>query len=208
MAILVVVVAGGTMLGAQNSASLNPSIPDSSSILEPYSIPESSAPQLMARALPGAYSIPPSCSVPILPSILTEEEIKLRQFQADFAKYIEGQAELDQAAALTTLQDVMAIKKFQLDCEIKVLRAKEILRIGRPQPTPDELAVTDQEIELRKRQLAIAKQLDDDEIVAHEAGLVTLNRVWTARRNRIDAEILLLQATVKQKNQSEQQGPE
>lgn len=160
--------------------------------------------RLIARALPGVYSMPPVCSVPIIPSIVTEEEVTLRQFQADFAKYIQGQAALDQEAAITALQDVLAIERFQLDCEILVIRAQQILRAGPPPATPADLAITTKEIELRKRQLAIAKQLDEDEILAHEAGIVSLNRVWSARRARIDAEILLLQATVKQSMQNDQ----
>ncbi len=164
--------------------------------------------RLIARALPGTYSVPTTCSVPIIPSILTAEELELRQFQADFAKYIHEQAKLDQEVAITTLQDVLAIEKFQLDCEIKVIQAQELLRAGLPQPTPEELAVNAKEVELRKRQLAIAKRLDDDEIIAHEAGAVSFNRVWAARRARIDAEILMQQATVKQKMLNEQRHSE
>jgi hypothetical protein len=191
IAILVVVMAGVSTatLGAQRGVSQSTDTADS---------------PLIARALPGLYSIPSSCSVPLIPSILTEEEIQLRQFQADFAKYIQEQAKLDQAANLTSQQDVWAIEKFQLDCEIMVIRAQQILRAGVPQPTPEELTVTPKEIELRKRQLAIAKEIDDYEITAHEAGIATLNRVWSARRGRIDAEILLLQSTVKQRIRNEQ----
>lgn len=170
------------------------------------SSPEQPDSRLIARALPGVYSVPQSCSVPIIPSIVTEQEIELRQYQADFAKYIEEQAELDRQANLTSSQDMLAIEKFRLDCEIKVLQARQMLQVANerpPQFTP-ELAITSREVALRKRQLEIAKQIDDDEIVSHEAGVASLNRVWTARRDRIDAEILMLQAQVKQDMQNEQ----
>ena len=159
---------------------------------------------LIARALPGVYSVPSSCSVPIIPSIVTAEEIELRQFQADFAKYIEEQAELDRQASLTNSQDVLAIEKFRLDCEIKVLQARQILAApASPAATPN-LGITSQEVALRKRQLDIAKQIDDGEIIAHDAGVASLNRVWAARRDRIDAEILMLQATIQQERQRQQ----
>ncbi len=165
---------------------------------------------LMARALPGVYVVPQSCSVPIISSIVTEKEIELRQYQADFAKYIEEQAELDRQANLTSSQDLLAIEKFRLDCEIKVLQARQMLEAGNQQSSQFtlELAVTSREVSLRKRQLEIAKQIDHDEIISHEAGVVSLNRVWTARRDRIDAEILMLQATVKQEMQQARSNPE
>ncbi|MEM7062102.1 MAG: hypothetical protein AAF572_02935 [Cyanobacteria bacterium P01_B01_bin.77] len=156
---------------------------------------------IAARALPGVYSVPSSCSVPIIPAIVTENEIDLRQYQADFAKFIEEQAKLDREASLTLQRDVLAIERFRLDCEIKVLQAKQSLETGSAVPF-SRVSVTPQEIELRKRQLAIAKQIDAEEGVAQEAGIASINRVWTARRALIDAEILLLQATVQQRLQN------
>ena len=164
----------------------------------------SSDAMLIARALPGVYAVPSTCSVPIIPSIITEEELQLRQYQTDFAKYIEEQAELDRQAALTAKRDVLSIEKFRLDCEIMLMRAKQLLEVkdtALPLPNPK---VTPQEVAFRKRQFQIAKEIDNDEIIAHEAGVASLNRVWTARRERIDAEILLLQATVQQEIQSMQ----
>lgn len=159
---------------------------------------EPSDAQLIARALPGVYTIPASCSVPIIPAILTETEVELRQYQADFAKFIEEQAKLDEAAALTHERDVLAIERFRLDCDIRVLQAKQILQAASTPPLPN-LPVTLQEVELRQRQFDLAKQIDNYEALAQEAGVASIDRVWRARRNRIDAEILLLQATVHQK---------
>ncbi|MDV3349312.1 hypothetical protein D0962_01555 [Leptolyngbyaceae cyanobacterium CCMR0082] len=160
--------------------------------------------RLIARALPGVYAVPSTCSVPIIPSIITEEEIQLRQYQTDFAKYIEEQAELDRQAALTAKRDVLSIEKFRLDCEIMVLHAKQLLEAKDMALPLSEPTVTSQEVAFRKRQFQIAKEIDNDEIIAHEAGVASLNRVWTARRERIDAEILLLQATVQQEAQDRQ----
>lgn len=162
---------------------------------------------LAARALPGVYSVPSSCSVPIIPAIVTENEIELRQYQADFAKFIEEQAKLDREASLTLQRDVLAIERFRLDCEIKVLQAKQSLQTGSAVPLPS-VPVTPQEIELRKRQLAIAKQIDAEEGAAQEAGIASINSVWAARRTRTDAEILLLQATVQQRLQTPQRTSE
>lgn len=160
-------------------------------------------PLMASRALPGVYSVPSSCSVPIIPAIVTESEIELRQHQADFAKFIEEQAKLDRAASLTLQRDVLAIERFRLDCEIKVLQAKQGLQTNSTVPLPN-VPVTPQEIELRKRQLAIARQIDAEEGVAQEAGIASINSVWAARRTRIDAEILLLQSTVQQRLQNTQ----
>lgn len=172
----------------------------------PPTSPNQSDTPLIARALPGVYAVPSSCSVPIIPSIVTAEEIELRQYQAEFAKYIEEQAELDRQANLTNSQDVLAIEKFRLDCEIKVLQARQILEARTQQSQPDtpNIAVTAREVALRQRQLDIAKQIDEGEIISHEAGVVSLNRVWTARRERIDAEILMLQTTIQQERQNQQ----
>ncbi|MGD1949955.1 MAG: hypothetical protein ACFB14_09940 [Leptolyngbyaceae cyanobacterium] len=152
---------------------------------------------LIARALPGVYTVPSACSVPIIPALLTPDEIELREYQADFAKYIEEQATQEQEVNLTAQRDVLAIERFRLDCEIMLLQARQLLDTDAPILVGPK--VTDQEIELRKRQVQLAQQIDDKEIVSHEAGVASLNRVWTARRARIDAEILLLQATVKQR---------
>lgn len=168
-------------------------------------------PNLIARAIPGKYTIPPSCSVPIIPSVLTEEEIQLRQYLVDFAKYIEEQAELDLEANLTVRQDVLGIEKFRLECEIMVLQAQQILQTNNQHdstPSIPEPNITTREVALRQRQFDIAKQIDADELVSHEAGLVSLNRVWTARRTRTDAEILLLQAIVQRDMQNKQTSPE
>ncbi|MEM7064332.1 MAG: hypothetical protein AAF572_14345 [Cyanobacteria bacterium P01_B01_bin.77] len=159
-----------------------------------------SDPQLMAaRALPGVYSVPSFCSVPIIPAIVTEDEIELRQYQADFAKF----AKLDREASLTLQRDVLAIERFRLDFEVKVLQAKQSLQTGSSVPLP-RVPVTPQEVELRKRQVAIAKQIDAEESVAQEAGIASINSVWAARRTLIDTEILLLQATVQQRLQNTQ----
>ncbi|MEM1251154.1 MAG: hypothetical protein AAGI69_01885 [Cyanobacteria bacterium P01_H01_bin.21] len=158
---------------------------------------------LIARApLPGVYTVPSSCSVPIIPALLTPDEIELREYQADFAKYIEEQATQEQEINLTAQRDVLAIERFRLDCEIMLLQARQLLDSDTSILIGPK--VTDQEIELRKRQVQLAQQIDDKEIVSHEAGVASLNRVWTARRARIDAEILLLQATVKQRLQTRQ----
>ena len=158
---------------------------------------------LIARApLPGVYTVPSSCSVPIIPALLTPDEIELREYQADFAKYIEEQATQEQEVNLTAERDVLAIERFRLDCEIILLQARQLLDTDTPVLVGPK--VTDQEIELRKRQVQLAQQIDDKEIVSNEAGVASLNRVWTARRARIDAEILLLQATVKQRLQTRQ----
>ena len=188
---VVVIIAGVST--AMSAAQRSPALPTSSEHTP-----------LIARALPGVYSVPSSCSVPIIPSIVTPEEIELRQFQADFAKYIEEQADLDRQANLTNSQDVLAIEKFRLDCEIKVLQAQQILTAPASSTASPNSGITAQEVALRKRQLDIAKQIDDGEIIAHDAGVASLNRVWTARRDRIDAEILMLQATIQQERQTPQ----
>lgn len=163
-------------------------------------VPVPSDTQLMAaRALPGVYSVPSSCSVPVIPAIVTENEIELRQYQADFAKFIEEQAKLDREASLTLQRDVLAIEKFRLDCDIKVMQARQSLGSTAPLPS---VPATPLVVELRKRQLAIAKQIDAEETVAQEAGIASINSVWAARRTLIDTEILLLQATVQQRLQN------
>lgn len=155
---------------------------------------------IAARALPGIYSVPATCSVPIIPAIVTNEEIRLRQYQLDFANFIEEQANLDREAALTTSRDVLSIEKYRLDCEIMLLRAKQALAADSALPS---VQVTSQEIDLRTRQFAIAKQLDEEEAIAQEVGVASLNRVWAARRSRIDSEILLVQAKVQKQLQDE-----
>ncbi|MEM9483116.1 MAG: hypothetical protein AAGA83_05435 [Cyanobacteria bacterium P01_F01_bin.116] len=187
MAILVIIVAGTAVLGASNSQ-------------QAVELPASS--QIAARALPGIYSVPSSCSVPIIPAIITEQEIELRQYQLDFAKFIEEQATLDKEAALTSSRDVLAIEKFRIDCEIMVTRAKQILTSEDVSPLPT-IQVTPQEVELRKRQFEIAKQIDEEEATAQEAGVASLNRVWAARRSRTDSEILFIQAKIQEKLQEE-----
>ena len=159
--------------------------------------------RLMARALSGAYTIPAACSVPIIPALVTEAEIELRQYQADFARFIEEQAELDHEVNLTSQRDVLAIEKFRLDCEIRLTRAQQVLQSNNIEPKFD-IAITPREVELRKRQFELAKQIDNDAVVAQEAGVASLNRLWSARRGRIDADILLTQATVQQKMQARQ----
>lgn len=173
--------------------------------IQPSAIPSSAPPpqsdsRLMARALSGAYTIPTACSVPIIPALVTEAEIELRQYQADFARFIEEQAELDRQVNLTSQRDVLAIEKFRLDCEIMVTRAQQVLQSNNVEPTFD-IAITPREVELRKRQFELAKQIDNDAIIAQEAGVASLNRLWSARRARIDADILLTQAMVQQRMQ-------
>lgn len=163
--------------------------------------PEQSDSQLIAaRALPGIYSVPSTCSVPIIPALVTEEEIQLRQYQLDFATFIEEQANLDRDAAITMSRDVLSIERFRIDCEIMLLRAKQILDSNNDYPLP-AIKTTPQEIELRKSQFDISKQLDAEEALAQEVGVASLNRVWAARRSRTDSEILLLQATVQKRLQ-------
>ena len=152
------------------------------------------------RVSPGIYTVPSSCSVPIIPSVVTEDEIELRQYQVNFTKYIEQQAKLDQESALTSTQDVLAIEKFRLDCEIMLLRAQQIVQAENSLPLP-EPPITDKEVELRKRQFEIAKRIDEDEAIAQQAGFASLNSVWKARQERTDAEILLIQAVAQQKMQ-------
>lgn len=175
---------------------------------QPLAIPSSAPPpqsdsRLIARALSGAYTIPTACSVPIIPALVTEEEIELRQYQADFAQFIEEQAELDREVNLTSQRDVLAIRKFRLDCQIMLTRAQQALQSNNIEPTFDT-AITPQEVELRKRQFELAKQIDSDAVVAQEAGVASLNRLWSARRARIDADILLTQATVQRRMQARQ----
>lgn len=158
--------------------------------------------RIAARALPGIYSVPSSCSVPIIPAIVTEKEIELRQYQLNFAKFIEEQANLDKEAALTSSRDVLAIERFRIDCDIMLMRANQALASEDVFPLPT-FQVTPQEIELRKRQFEIAKQIDDEEAIAQEAGVASLNRVWAARRSRIDSEILFVQATAQRKLQEQ-----
>ena len=180
--VLLILVTGSSTLGART--------------LDLPAQPQPDSRLIANRVLPGVYTVPSTCSVPIVPDIVTEEEIELRQYQVDFAKYIEEQATLDQQATLTLERDVLAIEKFRLDCEIMVLRARQLLQTTAdgavtPPSTPD---ITAQEIALRNRQFQIAKQIDEEELISHKAGIVSLNSVWTARRARIDAEILLHQA--------------
>ena len=158
--------------------------------------------RIAARALPGIYSVPSSCSVPIIPAIVTEQEIELRQYQLNFAKFIEEQANLDKEAALTSSRDVLAIEKFRIDCDIMLMRAKQAQTSEVVFSLPI-IQVTPQEVELRKRQFEIAKQIDEEEAIAQEAGVASLNRVWAARRSRIDSEILFIQAKVQEKRQAE-----
>lgn len=183
IAILVVIMAGTTVLAARVS---QPELPD--------------AQLIAARALPGVYSVPSTCSVPIIPAAVTAKEIELRQYQLDFAKFIEEQANLDREAALTTSRDVLSIEKFRIDCEIMLLQAKRLLESDNTLPALPA-TVTQQQIELRKRQFEIAKQIDAEEAIAQEAGVASLNRVWAARRTRIDSEILLVQAIVQERLQ-------
>ena len=159
---------------------------------------------VVARALPGIYSVPSTCSVPIIPAIVTNEEIKLRQYQLDFASFIEEQANLDREAALTTSRDVLSIEKYRIDCEIMLLRAKQAQAADNA--LPPDINISSQEIDLRTRQFAIAKQIDEEEAIAQEVGVASLNRVWAARRARIDSEILLVQAKVQQRLQREAGG--
>ncbi|MEL6128651.1 MAG: hypothetical protein AAFR30_01960 [Cyanobacteria bacterium J06628_4] len=180
---------------------------------QPLAIPASTTtPQsdsrLIARALSGAYTIPTACSVPIIPALVTEDEIELRQYQVDFAKFIEEQAELDRQVNLTSQRDVLAIEKFRLDCEIMLTRAEHILQSNNIEPTTFDIAITSEEVELRKRQFELAKQIDNDAVVAQEAGVASLNRLWSARRARIDADILLTQATVQRRMQARQRDSE
>ena len=197
IAVLVIVVAGFSTAAVGVGTQSLPAIPSSAS---PPPQPDS---RLIARALSGAYTIPTACSVPIIPAIVTEEEVELRQYQADFASFIEEQAELDSEVNLTSQRDVLAIRKFRLDCQIMLTRAQQALQSNNIDPTFD-IAITPQEVELRQRQFELAKQIDSDAVVAQEAGVASLNRLWSARRARIDADILLTQAKVQQRLQARQ----
>ncbi len=197
IAVLVIVVAGFSTAAVGVGTQSLPAIPSSAS---PPPQPDS---RLIARALSGAYTIPTACSVPIIPAIVTEEEVELRQYQADFAQFIEEQAELDREVNLTSQRDVLAIRKFRLDCQIMLTRAQQALQSNNIDPTFD-IAITPQEVELRQRQFELAKQIDSDAVVAQEAGVASLNRLWSARRARIDADILLTQAKVQQRLQARQ----
>ena len=197
IAVLVIVVAGFSTAAVGVGTQSLPAIPSSAS---PLPQPDS---RLIARALSGAYTIPTACSVPIIPAIVTEEEVELRQYQADFAQFIEEQAELDSEVNLTSQRDVLAIRKFRLDCQIMLTRARQALQSNNIDPTFD-IAITPQEVELRQRQFELAKQIDSDAVVAQEAGVASLNRLWSARRARIDADILLTQAKVQQRLQARQ----
>ena len=197
IAVLVIVVAGFSTAAVGVDTQSLPAIPSSAS---PPPQPDS---RLIARALSGAYTIPTACSVPIIPAIVTEEEVELRQYQADFASFIEEQAELDREVNLTSQRDVLAIRKFRLDCQIMLTRARQVLQSNNIDPTFD-IAITPQEVELRQRQFELAKQIDSDAVVAQEAGVASLNRLWSARRARIDADILLTQAKVQQRLQARQ----
>ncbi|MEO0869419.1 MAG: hypothetical protein AAFY17_13445 [Cyanobacteria bacterium J06642_11] len=194
-AILILAVAAGSVLAAQGSstAQATPSVSD----------------QLISRrSSPGIYAAPSTCAIaaPIVPALVTEKEIELRQFHRDFAKFIEEQAKLDNAAGLTFDRDVMAIEKYRLDCEVMVLRAKQILAAGDIFSLP-ELPVSAREIALRKRQLEIARRIDAETTVAQSEGLDSLNKLWQTRRDRTDAEILLLQAETQKKLQEMQENP-
>lgn len=197
IAVLVIVVAGFSTAAVGVDTQSLPAIPSSASP------PPQSDSRLIARALSGAYTIPTACSVPIIPAIVTEEEVELRQYQADFASFIEEQAELDREVNLTSQRDVLAIRKFRLDCQIMLTRARQVLQSNNIDPTFD-IAITPQEVELRQRQFELAKQIDSDAVVAQEAGVASLNRLWSARRARIDADILLTQAKVQQRLQARQ----
>ncbi|MEO0738752.1 MAG: hypothetical protein AAFZ35_18310 [Cyanobacteria bacterium J06649_12] len=197
IAVLVIAVAGFSTAAVGVGTQSLPAIPSSAS---PPPQPDS---RLIARALSGAYTIPTACSVPIIPAIVTEEEVELRQYQADFAQFIEEQAELDSEVNLTSQRDVLAIRKFRLDCQIMLTRAQQALQSNNIDPTFD-IAITPQEVELRQRQFELAKQIDSDAVVAQEAGVASLNRLWSARRARIDADILLTQAKVQQRLQARQ----
>ena len=197
IAVLVIAVAGFSTAAVGVGTQPLPAIPSSAS---PPPQPDS---RLIARALSGAYTIPTACSVPIIPAIVTEEEVELRQYQADFAQFIEEQAELDREVNLTSQRDVLAIRKFRLDCQIMLTRARQALQSNNIDPTFD-IAITPQEVELRQRQFELAKQIDSDAVVAQEAGVASLNRLWSARRARIDADILLTQAKVQQRLQARQ----
>ena len=197
IAVLVIAVAGFNTAAVGVGTQSLPAIPSSASP------PPQSDSRLIARALSGAYTIPTACSVPIIPAIVTEEEVELRQYQADFAQFIEEQAELDSEVNLTSQRDVLAIRKFRLDCQIMLTRARQALQSNNIDPTFD-IAITPQEVELRQRQFELAKQIDSDAVVAQEAGVASLNRLWSARRARIDADILLTQAKVQQRLQTRQ----
>ena len=197
IAVLVIAGAGFNTAAVGVGTQSLPAIPSSASP------PPQSDSRLIARALSGAYTIPTACSVPIIPAIVTEEEVELRQYQADFASFIEEQAELDREVNLTSQRDVLAIRKFRLDCQIMLTRARQVLQSNNIDPTFD-IAITPQEVELRQRQFELAKQIDSDAVVAQEAGVASLNRLWSARRARIDADILLTQAKVQQRLQARQ----
>ncbi|MEA5465701.1 hypothetical protein [Leptothoe sp. PORK10 BA2] len=199
--VLLVTVAGFSTaaMGAQTQPS--PAIPAAAS-------PHPSDTRLATRTIPTVYSVPSTCSVPIIPAIVTAEEIELRQYQLDFAKFIEQEAELDHKVNLTSQRDLLSIERFRLDCEIMLRRAQQILAKqnaegaeNRVDP-PFDITITAEEVELRKRQFELAKQIDNDEIIAQEAGVASLNQLWSARRNRIDADILLTQAAVQRSMQN------
>lgn len=188
IATLAIVLTGVAAWGAQRETSR-------SSILEP------SDPQLIAQVRTGIYSVPSSCSVPIIPGVVTQKEVELREYQTTFAKFIEERAKEDQQANRTSIRDVLAIEKFRIDCEIKELQAEQLLTSENSPPILN-LPVSDQEINLRERQFEIATKLDEAAIAAQEAQLASLNRVWSARRDRVDAEILLVQAIAQQRIQN------
>lgn len=195
IAILVVIVAGGTALGAERHTSNLHQV----------------GTQLISRrrTAPGVYSVPSNCSLaaPIVPALITDEEVELRQFQADFSQFIEDQAKLDEAAGLTFDRDVLAIEKYRIDCEIMVLKAKQILATGGDFTLP-AIPITEEEIALRKRQFAIAEEIDEEAALSQAAGIASLNSVWRSRRERIDTEILWRQAQTQKKLQDLQNTPE
>ena len=203
---LVITMAGFTTAALGAKSQSLPGIPPATSLP-----PQPSDTGLMAQALPHSYSIPSACSVPIIPAIITPEEVELRQYQVNFAKFIEQGADVGYQAGVVYRPDVLAIQRFRLDCEIMLLRAQQILAAqdaanaeDRVEPIFDT-TVTPKEVELRKSQFEIAKQIDNTEVVAQQEGVGTPDQLWSARRNRIDADILLTQATIQLRMQNELQ---
>lgn len=111
---------GGILLGC-NMASPREQSQSTPSSSSPAQSPLNLSPKLNLSPNPS------SCSVPVIASAITTQEIQFRERQIEIAKEHEKAAERKNQAGIGTRLDVLDAERVRLNCEILLLQAKQLL---------------------------------------------------------------------------------
>lgn len=80
-----------------------------------------------------AFHIPITPSVPVIPSVVSEEEIAMREEQVKLAQENKRLAELRMQAGIGTRINMYKAEYFVLSNKIQLLQAKKLLKLKQPQ---------------------------------------------------------------------------